>query len=1163
MITGSYKRRLHISLALVGLVWAAAMACMFSGVAQAATLSHIAPDPSSSTPTASGHVFFVRKAKEAGKNEVASIDAYYDKATFEGPTGSTAWSNQHIEINPGGPINAGPDARVCNVYDQGANKAQFMKVAIEAEGRTVQNYFIPSDRVCVQKNAYNSTGTNANNALFAKYPMPTRPADVNGPTQMYKVSITITYHDSAQDGTANNPQGVRFTVVSNPSTKVKIGPTGGGSYEFPIIGAYNPDINGLWEQQISIPFGQCFGGGNGRLVGVRDSDNWHMPNTYFEDRKVRFKVWDATDKVYVPYTYNDGNNNGHETVNGWFQANDDLASDTQAYFRINMKDKHKYEMRVIGIAPRNTIVLSLPGNVIAGDEEVCNADWVMQGTSSPTREVSPGEEVIFTHTLKNTGKSTSDSVSSGVYWGPTGYITVTQPIPNGNTARTYAAGESQQWTNKFKIPDDAPNNRQYCQIIKWRPKIKDDPSPATYGSSSPACVTVIRPSDSYVTLEAFVDNGIDTETLTTTQIHGRVNVSGFPSISNRSTADGQWGYSEISQQVAATNPPSVWYSEGYVGPPQYMYDYVCPGGWTPASSPTPTTCYGPAPIIGYSCPAGYTPSGGTCYVTFSPWPAPLGCGTATLIGGLCYVYYSPNPIYGPQPTQAASLRTNYSYYCRQTGTYGAWTTSSTDYCADYYKCPANGGEGWATSSSGLICTSWVCAYSTGPFDANVYPPANKPKCEYRCPTSGERAWFDKGYADTTGSGDRRCFVQPSFVLTCQWDTGEVTTETVNSNGTYCSAATTTRSAGAIGTVVQATLTPLRPSGWLPSNPQPGMIFNRFTNSVQQLKTWGWIMIPKTATNKVVGMPYVKVYGGDVRVGGGVGATSQTCNFSTASIKTYNQGSSGGYAGSGTQLAAYSTGFISSFISGQYNDMSASPNVGTPPTRLTFANNAGGSGWGGGFGNSGPCYNYVERLPDDAQHITGSPTVISGQGIGIGQKTVQHVKGDVYITGDIRYANGNWTTSVKIPLYQLVVEGNIYIDDDVHQLDGVYAAIPTNGSNGNIYTCAFVQNGNPATVSVPTDTFLQNASDNCKSQLVVNGSVAARKIFFARDCGSVIMSYSTEATASGFQGGTDVQYCGGQNHAAEVFNYTPEAWIRSSTGTGSNKYDSIVSLPPVL
>jgi hypothetical protein len=341
-----------------------------------------------------------------------------------------------------------------------------------------------------------------------------------------------------------------------------------------------------------------------------------------------------------------------------------------------------------------------------------------------------------------------------------------------------------------------------------------------------------------------------------------------------------------------------------------------------------------------------------------------------------------------------------------------------------------------------------------------------------------------------------------------------------------------------------------------------MIYNRTTGQVQQLVTWGWTVASANDCDRVVGLPYVKVYGGDVRVGGGVGATSQTCSASTtAGIRTYNQGAGGSYAGSGTQFATFSTGFVNSFISGQFNDLSANPNIGTPPTRLTFANNAGGSGWGGGFGSGGPCYNYVERLPDDAENITGS-YVVGEQGVGMGRKIVKHIKGDAYITGNVRYANGNWNNPINIPLFELVVEGNIYIDDDVNQLDGIYAAIPTTATNGNIYTCAFVTGGASPSASLPGTTFL-GGTDNCKSQLVVNGAVAARKVYYYRDCGSLGMSYSTERAPNGFNGGSDPQQCGLDNHAAEVFNFTPEVWIRSSSGSGSNKYDSIVSMPPIL
>jgi hypothetical protein len=694
---------------------------MFSGVTNAAFLGHIGPDPSSSGPDGATHVFFLRKATQAGENPVANIDAYYNA--------SVAWGSQHIEINPGGNLDADPDARVCNVYDGDmttAQKRRFITVEMEPEGGVPQKYYIPYERVCVQKYGSNNQGLDATNALFANYSLPPRPGAVNGTTGMYKVSIRISYTEyrAVPYGTAAHPQGVRFKVVSNPSTQVKIGPTGGPGFAFPIIGAWNSTTNSKYETTVSIPFGMCFGGGPDKQVGIKDSDNFAMPNDQFGDRKVRFRVWDVTANAWQPYSQGQ---NGGRTATDWFKADDNLPSDSIASFVINMEEGHKYELRVVGLAPRNTIVLQLPGNVIAGDEDVCPGRWRMQGTSSPTREVAPGERVTFTHILKNIGRERSDGVTSGVYWwNPTSQSTTTQPNPSGNTIRTYAADVSQTWTNLFTIPAGAANGQQYCQVIKWRPKVNNDPTPMQYANSSPACVTVVRNTDRQVRLQAYVRQGGDAETLTTANFSGGINVSNFPSIANQATADGQWGYSEISQPVAPTHPSSVWSEEGYVGPPQYSYDYVCPSGWSPATSPTPTTCYGTAPIVGYSCPSYATRSGSTCIQTFPAWPDPWGCGTASRSGNTCYVYTSATPVYGAQPTQPASRRTWYSYFCRQNNAYGGWTLSSTNYCADKYTCPGNGGSGWGYSPAWVPCTSWICTYGTGPFDTNVYTPTNKP-----------------------------------------------------------------------------------------------------------------------------------------------------------------------------------------------------------------------------------------------------------------------------------------------------------------------------------------------------------------------------------------------------------------------------------------------------
>jgi len=339
-----------------------------------------------------------------------------------------------------------------------------------------------------------------------------------------------------------------------------------------------------------------------------------------------------------------------------------------------------------------------------------------------------------------------------------------------------------------------------------------------------------------------------------------------------------------------------------------------------------------------------------------------------------------------------------------------------------------------------------------------------------------------------------------------------------------------------------------------------MIYDRTTNTVRQLRTWGWTLNSNQGCNRVVGMPYVKVYGGDVRVGGGVGATSQTCaSNNSAAIKTYNNGASE-FTGSGAQFAAFSTGFVDRFVSGQFNDLGARPNIGSAPTRLTFANNAGGSGWGGGFGNNaGPCYNYVEKLAANPDDSKVGPTNVNGRSLGVGDKFVQYVKGNAYIGGSITYNNGARTSAAQIPLYVLVVEGDIFIDDSVTQLDGLYVAVPTSSTTGgNIYTCAFV---NGASATLPSTTFL-SGTNNCKRQLVVNGAFAAKQVKFGRDCGSLRWSTTNERTQ--YFGGTNEQACGNDNHAAEVFNFTPEVWIRSVSGNGdSTKYDSISSMPPVL
>ena len=84
-------------------------------------------------------------------------------------------------------------------------------------------------------------------------------------------------------------------------------------------------------------------------------------------------------------------------------------------------------------------------------------------------------------------------------------------------------------------------------------------------------------------------------------------------------------------------------------------------------------------------------------------------------------------------------------------------------------------------------------------------------------------------------------------------------------------------------------------------------------------------------NVVVGdQPYLRTYGGDVTSSEGFGST---CTQTAAGIIGWNEGSSGGYAGAGTQFAALALGQITGFISSD----GAAAGV---PTGLSVSNQSG-------------------------------------------------------------------------------------------------------------------------------------------------------------------------------------------------------------------------------
>ncbi|HEY1063865.1 MAG TPA: hypothetical protein VGE30_01045 [Candidatus Saccharimonadales bacterium] len=1152
------RPRLHRSLIVLGMLGIFLVPVLSGVVTRAAELVRTSPNPASSNPDGS-HVFLVRKNPDAGRQRNVYVTAYYSVDM------SANWNDLYVRLTTGGDRLGSED--ICATAGPATNR--YMKVTLDTSAGS-KEYYIARDQMCREGDHMNRTGTNAGNIFYGQYDLPAKPLpEPNTNNRYYKVNVSIEYVDPTQRPVTER---ARF-VVNGPVGNPKIGPRG-GSFAFSVISPqYMIDNRSVRSTNIRVPFAmECNENGTKDVrVGVYDSDNGAVggPGT-FDGNEVTYKIYDLKDNTFIKMRDPDG---------GFFRDNretfrPDAGNDAYTSVAITMEEGHKYEIRVFDVNGGNTIDVRVPRDTIFGDPDLCKERWRIVGKSdvAPTT-ATRGQTVRFTHSLENKGADRSDTIAGDIYWGPSGRNSGLIRSTNKSYAANGENGDKDSWPNDYVIPDNAQTGWKYCQEIRWKPTKWDDNSRSR---STEACVEVdvtnppeCTPPDPRcpvaqrnVILTANVSGGGDTETQGTANFTGSINVRNYPT-----PTDGGWGYNSNATEVFASRTTAQINRYGTISS-QSRTTYSCPSGYSgsPTSysytscSRTVTTqnsCVSPYVYAGTQCvytqwttpnakgvcPSGYSAFGPTaCYRQF--WYTP---GTTT------QTYYSyPNAL------------TEYNYFCAQNNTWTGWTTGGST-CNDYYVCPGGtaAGAGWARSPYSITCNSWECRYQASPFDSTIYVQTTAPKCEWRCAglsgnypgIVGARPYLASGVANKTGTGELRCFMQPVFDLTCYWDTGTTTTARVTGEGNFCATATT-KPAGAIGTVVCATLQSRAPTGWLPSSPQPGVIY-RPAGGARVHTIWNWQRIAGSGCTNVVGMPYLKVYGGDVRVGGGVGGTTGVCESNnSAGIQTRNQGSPG-YAGSGTQFAAISNGFINQFVSGQYNNLATNPNPGTNPTKLSFANNAGGSGYGGGFASSGPCYDYVGRLPADVQESTGN-TVVNGRVLGAGSKTVQHIRGNAYITSDIVYT-GSWTTSASIPLFQLVVEGNIYIDDSVTQLDGIYAAIATNSSTGNIYTCSFVSG---ASATVPNQTFL-GGSSNCKRQLVVNGALAAKKIHFLRDCGSLRWGAQENPEQTTYTGGSNEQTCGSGNHAAEVINYTPESWIRSSAGSGGNKYDSINSLPPIL
>ena len=218
------------------------------------------------------------------------------------------------------------------------------------------------------------------------------------------------------------------------------------------------------------------------------------------------------------------------------------------------------------------------------------------------------------------------------------------------------------------------------------------------------------------------------------------------------------------------------------------------------------------------------------------------------------------------------------------------------------------------------------------------------------------------------------------------------------------------------------------------------------------------------------------------------------------------------------------------------------------TGLSFANtttNPANENYGGGFSpthytptsssgelwTGGSTIDLTNLTTSKVYHITGGVTLIGTLRAGV--NIVLNVDGDVYIENNIGY--GSYTTAQEVPRLTVNAGGDIYVNNAVTTMRGIYYTA------GTFYSCSS---------GLGSEILLTSATGYgaCNHQLTVYGAVVANQMILSRTWGNVRAVPGVPA------------------QAAENFVYSPELWLAPSgaaSGNSSPQFDLYQSLPPVL
>jgi hypothetical protein len=369
-----------------------------------------------------------------------------------------------------------------------------------------------------------------------------------------------------------------------------------------------------------------------------------------------------------------------------------------------------------------------------------------------------------------------------------------------------------------------------------------------------------------------------------------------------------------------------------------------------------------------------------------------------------------------------------------------------------------------------------------------------------------------------------------------------------------------------------------------SIPTPGQYTSTWTVTWEVAPMSQTIDCPKVDNDMAISnQPYTRFYGNDLFAGGGFGTNcSSTGVFDALGYGSSTDATHNTYKGTASELAVFAVNQIQNVLPGSQLSR-------TGPQALAFANTTASlvdpvnGGFGGGFGSVMCSPDYYSKstsavkLAGASADIStlasgsysygngvGTTTVLTtGTGVADGKRIVIYVDGNVQISessGRFGYSNvaGNWASFSDIPSLYVIASGNIYIDNDVTTIDGVYVAQPraAGDSNGQIYSCS--RGGNDTLTNLSDRSAGGNAEfilNSCNSKLTVNGSFIAKQVHLLRSFGTVSQGKPYET------------YKDATNNIAEVFKFSPEVYLIEGGGlpprSTNAKIDSIVALPPAF